>query len=299
MAKVSVIIPTYNRAGFLRTAILSVLNQTFHDLEIIVVDDGSKDNTQEVVNNFFNTKIKYIRNEVNKGEAGTRNVGIMNSNAEYIAFLDDDDEWLPEKLKLQVDLLENSPAKVGCVYTGYVEVDWTSKKVLWQMIPTKRGDIYNDMFFKNYVGVPSTVILRRVCFEKTGLFDESVVYPTDYDMWIRISKEFYFEYIEKPLVKYYIHDNRISSNLEIRIRGIETMLKRYDQIFALNNKAHSQYYIRLAKLYCYNGNAIKSRKAFLKAIRLHPFEIRNYFYLGLSLLGRHTFRRLLDTMKRF
>ncbi|MFN3530991.1 MAG: glycosyltransferase family 2 protein [Candidatus Brocadia sp.] len=225
MPKVSVIIPTYNRSEFLSSAIASVLNQTFQDFEIIVVDDGSKDNTPEVVNRLNNKKIKYIRNEINKGEAGARNTGIINSNSEYIAFLDDD-EWLPEKLTLQVDLLKNSPTKVGVVYTGYIEVDRTSQKILWKMVPVKKGNIYKDMFIKNYVGIPSTVIARRACFEKIGLFDESVVYPTDYDMWIRISKEFHFEYIKKPLVKYYIHKNTISSNSEIRIRGIETMLKR-------------------------------------------------------------------------
>lgn len=299
MSKVSVIIPTYNRAEFLSTAITSVLNQTFQDFEIIVVDDCSKDNTPEVVSRFNDKRIKYIRNETNKGEAGARNTGIVNSNSEYIAFLDDDDEWLPEKLELQVNLLKNSPTKVGVVYTGYIEIDRTNKKILWKMIPTKKGDIHKDMFIKNYVGIPSTVILRRVCFERIGLFDENVVYPTDYDMWIRISKEFYFEYIEKPLVRYHIHDNSISNNSEIRIRGIETMLKRYSQIFSSNSKAHSQYYIRLGVLYCRNGNAKKGKESFLKAIRLYPFEIRNYLFLGLSLLGTNNFKRLQNSMKRF
>jgi glycosyltransferase involved in cell wall biosynthesis len=298
VAKVSVIIPTYNRAEFLRSAITSVLNQTYQDFEIIVVDDGSTDNMQAVVCGFNDKRIKYVRNDVNEGEARTRNIGIMNSNAEYIAFLDDDDEWLPEKLKLQIDLLENSPAKVGVVYTGYVEVDRYKNKILRQFIPTKKGNIYNDIYLKNYVGVPSTVVLRRACFERLGLFDESVVYPTDYDMWIRISMGFYFEYIEKPLVRYYIHENTISSNLELRIRGIETMLKKYGQIFSLNSKAHSRYFIRLGVLYCCNGNPKKGRESFLKATSLYPFKISNYLYLGLSLLGTKNFRRLQSSLKR-
>ncbi|MEP9410713.1 MAG: glycosyltransferase family 2 protein [Candidatus Brocadia sp.] len=299
MPKVSVVIPTYNRPEFLSSAIASVLNQTFQDFEIIVVDDGSKDNTPEVVNRLNNKKIKYIRNEINKGEAGARNTGIMNSNSEYIAFLDDDDEWLPEKLALQVDLLKNSPTKVGVVYTGYIEVDKTSRKILQKIFPIKRGYIHRDLFIKNYVGVPSTVIVRRICFERIGLFDGNVVYPTDYDMWIRLSKEFHFEYIKKPLVKYYIHKNTISSNYEIRIQGIKVMLERYSNIYYSNCKAHSQYLIRLGILYCCNGSAGKGRESFLKAIRLYPFDVRNYIFLGLSLLGTNNFRRLQNFMKRF
>lgn len=298
MSKVSVIIPTYNRALFLHDAITSVLKQTYQDFEILVIDDCSKDNTQEIVSSFHDKRIRYIRHEANKGEAGSRNTGIRNSNAEYVAFLDDDDEWLPEKLKLQVDLIKNSPPEVGGVYTSYVQVDRTKKKILWQWIPKKRGNIYHDMFIKNYVGTPSTVILKRECFESVGLFDESLTYATDYDMWIRISKEFHFEYIDESLVKYCIHENRLSANLETRIIGIETILKRYDQLFALNSKSYCRYYSYLGILYYYYGNIKKSKEAFLKAIRLYPFDIRNYFYLGLSSLSTNTFKRIKKIMKK-
>ncbi|MBM2832870.1 MAG: hypothetical protein HW406_31 [Candidatus Brocadiaceae bacterium] len=298
IAKVDVIIPTHNRAEFLSSAIASVLNQTFQDFEITVVDDCSKDNILDSVRSFNDKRIQFIRNEIHKGEAGSRNVGIMNSNAEYIAFLDDDDEWLPDKLKLQIDLLENSPATVGVVYTGYVEVNRANKKILWQMIPTQKGNIYNNIFVKNYVGVPSTVVLRRACFEKVGLFDENIIYPTDYDLWIRLSNKFCFEYIEKPLVRYYVHENSISRNLELRIRGAEKILKKYHQIFSLNSKAHGQCYVQIGKLYCLNGNMKKARDTFLMAIRLQPFEIRNYFYLGISIFGTKAFRKLRDFIKR-
>src|SRR5215475_868787 len=117
MPKVSVIIPTHNRAEFLRSAITSVLNQTFQDFEIIIIDDASKDHTQEVIANFNDARIKVIYNQVSKGAAGARNIGIMNSSSEYTAFLDDDDEWLPEKLQIQNCFLDDSPSEVGGVYT--------------------------------------------------------------------------------------------------------------------------------------------------------------------------------------
>src|SRR2546429_9117536 len=118
MPKVSVIIPTYNRAEFLCSAITSVLNQTFHNFEIIVVDDASQDHTREVMNSLGDKRIRYIRHEKNKGVAATRNTGLVNAKGTYIAFLDDDDEWLPEKLQKQFNLLESCQNIVGVVYTG-------------------------------------------------------------------------------------------------------------------------------------------------------------------------------------
>ena len=120
---VSVIIPTYNRAKLLPRAIKSVLNQTFKDFEVIIVDDGSTDNTEEVINEFqkHNKRIKYIRHEKNKGAAAARNTGIKIAQGEYIAFQDSDDEWLPNKLEKQMEIFESAPAEIGVVYTDYGE----------------------------------------------------------------------------------------------------------------------------------------------------------------------------------
>jgi glycosyltransferase involved in cell wall biosynthesis len=288
--EVSVIIPTHNRATFLRLAVESVLNQTFEDLEIIVVDDGSRDNTREVVCGFSDRRIRYIRHETSKGGSAARNTGIVNSISKYVAFLDDDDEWMGEKLRMQVDILERSPQRVGGVYTGHLVVD-SSGNVLREWTPRKRGNIYSDMLSRNWLATASSLLLRRDCFNKVGLFDEGLPSFQDYDMWIRISKEFDFEYIDKPLVKYRIHGNQIWTNLEALDRGMELMLKRYGGSPAFR-KNYSNYYLGLGVGYCYRGSAKKGREAFLKAIRLYPFEIRHYFNLFLSFLGVDNFRRL-------
>src|SRR5688572_16958601 len=123
MANVSVIIPTHNRAQSVVTAIASVVRQTFQDLEIIVVDDASNDDTAEVLAQFRDKRIKVIRHQTNRGGAAARNTGIRHSTFDYIAFLDDDDEWLPEKLAKQMAALLTSPPEVGCVYTGYFVVE--------------------------------------------------------------------------------------------------------------------------------------------------------------------------------
>lgn len=294
MPKGSVVIPTYNRAEFLRSAITSVLNQTFQDFEIIVVDDASRDNTPEVVRSFNDRRIKYIRHEVNKGDAATRNAGVRVCNGKYIAFLDDDDEWLPEKLEKQIDLLENSAPEVGGVDIGALLMDRTSGEILRIRIPKKRENLFEEMFITNCLAT-SCILLRKECFEKVGLFDESIPFCSDYDMWIRISKEFHFECIKEPLVKYYIHGNgSLTTNHGLVIRGMEAMLKKYRQLFALNSKGYSHYYSSLGRSYCYSGNVKKGREAFLRAIKLYPFEIRNYLNLCVSLLGVNCYKKLIE-----
>jgi glycosyltransferase involved in cell wall biosynthesis len=290
--KVSVIIITYNRAHLLGAAMTSVLNQTFQDFELIVVDDASQDNTADVVRSFRDDRIRYIRHDTNKRVAGARNTGLQNSMGEYIAFLDDDDEWLPEKLQRQVDLLDSCSPVVGGVYTGFIQVDRSTGKTLMRIVPSKRGIIFEDMFIENCIGTASVVLLRKKCFAKIGLFDENISYGEDYDMWLRISREFQFEYIIDSLLKYYVHDNKLSTNYEAMIRGMETIYKKYEQFFALDKKRYSSRYLELGVACCRSGDAQKGRKAFLTGIKLNPFDLRNYFNFLLSFLGRENFVKI-------
>jgi glycosyltransferase involved in cell wall biosynthesis len=286
MPKVSVIIPTHNRAEFLRSAITSVLNQTFQDFEIIIIDDVSKDHTREVIASFNDARIKVIRNQISKGAAGARNIGIMNSNGEYVAFLDDDDEWLPEKLKIQTCLLDNSPPDVGGICTGCFIIEKVSRRVLSIDKPE-----LNDLSKGNFI-TTSSILLRGECFKKCGLFDESMPTNSDYDMWIRISTEFSFKVIKDALVNYYVHENRLTLNYEKKIRGIEILFGKYGDFFKNGPKEYSKQYLSLGVFYCYKGEVRKGRKAFSKAIIINPFEPRNYFNFILSLLGAEGFKKL-------
>src|SRR4030065_1887949 len=227
MPIVSVIIPTYNRDVFLRSAIESVLNQTFQAFEIIVVDDASSEDVQGIVQGFHDRRIKCIRHETNKGEAGARNTGIMHAEAKYIAFLDDDDTWLPEKLKSQLDVLEKNTLKVGGIYSGYIVKDCDDPRKSYTKIPAKRGDIYKDLLIKNSIGPPSTVVVRRECIETAGLFDANIFYGVDHDFYLRIAKDFHFEFIAQPLVSYTIHEDRLSNNTDIVAKGLEAFSQKY------------------------------------------------------------------------
>jgi len=292
MSKVSVIIPTHNRAECLRSAITSVLNQTFQNFEIIVIDDASRDHTQEVIADLNNARIKVIHNQVSKGAAGSRNIGIMKSSGEYVAFLDDDDEWLPEKLKIQTYLLDSSPPEVGGVCTGRFIIEKTDGRVLSMYNPE-----ISDLSKGNFI-TTSSLLLRRDCFEKCGLFDESMPTCSDYDMWIRISKHFSFKIIKNALVNYSIHEDRLTSNYEKRARGLEILVEKHDDFFKKDYMEYSLLCLDLGVAYCYTGELRKGRKAFSKSIRMSPFDIRNYFNFILSLLGKESFKKLKNAKEK-
>jgi glycosyltransferase involved in cell wall biosynthesis len=291
---VSVIIPTYNRTGFLKAAVASALAQTLQDFEIIVVDDASQDDTEKMLRQFKDSRITLIRHEINQGVAAARNTGVMNSKGKYIAFLDDDDEWLPNKINRQIELLEISPKIVGAVYSGWTGVDAASERILYQRTPTHRGEIFTVMLLQGWLAPTSSFLVRKECFEKAGLFDLEFDYGEDFDMWLRIARTFQFDYIEEPLVRYSVPHKKpsLSANYKLMIRGTEAQLRKYIDTLALNRKNHSRCYLNLGVLYCYNGDVRKGRENFLKGMSLYPFEPRHYFNFGMSLLGSNNFKRL-------
>jgi glycosyltransferase involved in cell wall biosynthesis len=297
MAKISVIIPTYNRPFLLRSAMESVLNQTFQDFEIIVVDDAPDGSAQESVSGFKDTRIRYFRHDCNKGEAASRNTGISNSSGEFLAFLDDDDEWLPDKLALQVDLLEKASSRVGAVYTGMLFVNLDDNNVLSQSIPTKRGDISKDMLSVNVVGTPSKVLIRRSCIDKVGLFDENLSYYVDYDFFLRFAKNFHFDYIQRPLVKYHVHEDNLTKNIEIIWRALEKLEIKYsgdDGSEKLHPTFYSSDYLKIGTKLCCYGKLKQGRKLIKKATNYNPYSWRPYFHILISYLGKNLFTYVIN-----
>jgi glycosyltransferase involved in cell wall biosynthesis len=295
MPRVSIILPTYRRPSFLRLAISSVLNQTFEDFELIVFDDASGDNTVEIIGSFDDRRIRYVCLKSNRGEAGARNAGLRNVDprAEFVAFLDDDDEWLPEKLKKQVEFMESAPSGIGCVYTGFYIVDSYTKRVIGKRLPSKRGDLYNDLLVKNEVGTPSTVLLRRECINRVGVFDESISYGVDHDLWIRISRYFKFDFIEEALVRYHIHEKRLSNDPYIVSKGFDDMLSKYGiGLLDLDRDYYGSRYLAMGVLFCLMGDVKRGRRCLLRALILNPYNLRTYFYLALSFGGVNLFKKI-------
>ncbi|UCH20443.1 MAG: glycosyltransferase [Deltaproteobacteria bacterium] len=193
---VSVIIPTYNRSGMLTEAIDSVLAQDFTDFELIVVDDGSTDDTPRILK-AYGAKIKVIAQR-SAGVSAARNRGIAASSGRFIAFLDSDDLWLPNKLTIQIDFFKTTPAALIC----QTEEIWVRNGV--RVNPKERHRKYSGMIFERSLALclvsPSAVMARRSLFGQFGLFDESLPACEDYDMWLRVSCRCPIYLIKSPLI---------------------------------------------------------------------------------------------------
>ena len=298
MALVSVIIPTYNRANFLGGAIKSVLDQSFKNLEIIVVDDCSSDNNRALIETLGRAEIRYLRHARQLGGAAARNTGIHHSRGEYVAFLDDDDEWYPEKLSRQMHALLSSPPDVGGIYTGYFIVNRSDGQIRGQIVPTEHGELYEVLLGGNCIGSASSMLLRRSCFDAVGIFDERLRSFQDYDLWLRIARKYRFDCIRQPLLKYFVHGDQIGSNSQALTQGLELMLKKYGDVPAFRKKCGA-YYLDLGVQYCEADRFDAGRRALVRAARLNPRAAEPYIYLILAMLGRAGFRRARQARARF
>lgn len=228
---VSVIIPSYNAGKFIAAAVDSVLGQTYKNYEIVVVDDGSTDNTKEVLKPYIDQgKIRYIYQE-NKKQAAARNNGIKHSRGELLAFLDADDVWLPGKLELQVPLFRDE--EVGMVYGNGVIWENGSERPRSPTKGPQKGNIfYPLMVYGSHIWA-STVILRRECVDKVGLFNESKSYvgTEDYDMWLRVAYHYKVDYVPEVVEKYRIHGDNVSLDTDVMFNDQITVVKDVARLF--------------------------------------------------------------------
>ena len=233
MEKVSIIIPTYNRAEVLAASIQSVLQQTYTDFELLIVDDGSSDNTDIVVESIIDNRIRYLKMPENKGASTARNEGIRQANYDYIAFQDSDDYWKPEKLEKQMAFLTQRP-EVGLLYCPYEckKADGTTILVPGSNIPPeeKQGNIYRYMLLRNTIGTPS-VLMRRQCLEKSGLFCESLTCLVDWELFLRIARDHEIAFQEEPMVIANLSQNSISHNISGHYEARCYMLAKHKEAF--------------------------------------------------------------------
>jgi glycosyltransferase involved in cell wall biosynthesis len=294
--KVSVIIPTYNRKNMIGDAIQSVLNQTHRNFEIIIIDDASDDNTEEVVKSFNDVRIKYILHKENKGGSAARNTGIKKARGKFIAFLDSDDWWHPKKLELQLLKMQTSRINPDLVYTGIKQVN-NDGELIKEILPKFRGNILNELLNQNVVGTTSSVCLKKEIFGNIGLFDENLPSRQDIDFWIRAAGKYTFDYVKTPLVYQRIHKNRITESLDLKIKGRLLLLyKIYDHL-KKDNKKLSKYYYETGILYLCKGSMNSGRKFLMKSLIAFPY-IKTALAIGFTLLGFNGFILTLRLKKK-
>jgi len=272
--KVSIILPTYNRAYIVERAIRSILDQTYNDFELIIVDDGSTDNTEEIIKELQqkDKRIQYIKLDTNKGAAAARNVGIRSAKGQYIAFQDSDDEWLPEKLEKQMKIIETVTEEVGVVYTDMLLINKDNQITYWNSPSIKYGDIINSKTHDYQVlglGIVSTLIKNK----SIDYFDETFYRFIDLEYFIRLSKKVIFIHINEPLVKYHITDG-ISCDFHSLFIARKKLFKKYynelrkDKKFIANQYFEMGYALFVCKHFKY------ANKFFLKAINTSPINIK-------------------------
>ncbi|OGO23190.1 MAG: hypothetical protein A2144_11185 [Chloroflexi bacterium RBG_16_50_9] len=314
MPRVSVVMPTYNRAHFIAETVQSVLGQTFADFELIVVDDGSTDNTKEVIGSLKDPRIRYIYQE-NRGVSAARNTGIRTASGEYIAFQDSDDIWLPQNLELKVRRLDARPdialvCSDAYIFNSHTGVTlgrrWHDKPFHYCIDPEKAArQPLKELLSRGCFITPQATMVRRLVFDDVGYFDESLRTQEDWDMFVRIVRHFPIETIDVPLVSIRQHDVSLSASWDRMYFGATVVLNKALKSYSLSNTELNLVKSRLARLHLSYGKSLVAngridlgREKLLAAIKIKPWLIRPYFYLAASLLGNAGIFRLKSWKKR-
>ena len=299
MPKVSVIIPSYNRKAYIQESIESVRKQSCQDFEIIVVDDGSTDGTLDLLR-AYGDAISLIEQK-HAERAAARNKGIEQSKGDYIAFLDSDDVWLPDKLALQVEIMERSP-HIVCVYGACLRMDAKS-----QSLPTARrqtrgfsGDIFLKLLKRNFIPSP-TPLVRRSCFEKGIRFKPRHIPYEDWGCWLQIALQGDFCFIPQTLASYRVHAKQ-SVKLARAELIEEASLSVLEDSFELRPiaKKHKEEalglaYLRCAYWYLLSGQSPKVQERLKRAFRHYPFFVCDPRWLGLGIAANFPIlQKLID-----
>lgn len=290
MPTVSIILPTYNRAHLLSRAIQSVLDQTYQDFELIIVDDGSTDNTEEIVKSFNDERIKYIWQGENKGVSAARNTGIKMAKGKYIAFQDSDDEWMPEKLEKQVRAFEAALPEVGIVYTGFFTVINDKKRYITSIgVTLEEGDIFSTLLKGNFIGAP-TILIKRECFERVGMFDDLFPPMEDWKLLLKMSRHYQFKCIDEPLVTSYLQPDSISANQSALIKAFKLILETYFEDIKQDRRVLASYYFRLGNFLCPYGELSQGRSYLFRSIKTYPLDIKALGAFLASLFGQNIYK---------
>lgn len=278
---VTAVITTYNRPEMVQYAIQSVLVQTYEPLELIVIDDGCDSGVEDWLHSQGLSQIRYIRHEENQGLPTARNTGLTNSKGKYIAYLDDDDEWKPEKIQKQVELAETLSSDYAIIYCGLEVKDKVDQVVALNM-PRLKGTIKDEIVKKGLNTIPSSYLFCKDTLLKIGGFDTDLYTGIDHDLWMKIAKNGYkTDYVNEPLVIHTQHDGlQMTSNASRRISGIEQYLNKWrpDVLSWFGPKAGkkycSDYYVKviggLGLALVLNGHGREGKKVLWKVFLKEP-----------------------------
>jgi glycosyltransferase involved in cell wall biosynthesis len=270
---VSIILPTYNRAPLLPRAVTSALSQTYADFELIIVDDGSSDDTPTVVAGFTDRRIVYLPRR-HEGAAAAENAGLAIARGRFIGFLDDDDEWLPGKLAAQVAAFAEEPPETGVVYTGRWRLQGGRRSYgPSPRILRKNGAIHREIVRRTTHVSLVCALVRRECFDEVGGFDESLPTSNDYDLWIRMSRRYRFRYLPDPLVLVHATAGSMSNDPRLIIEARKRLLVKHAATFRECGGGMTAYFLwQIGSLLIFEGDLREGRRYFARAARTRPWN---------------------------
>lgn len=284
--RVSVIIPMYNGERYFARTIESVLAQTYSAKEIVVVDDGSRDSSREVVARYLHhSNVRLIAQE-NAGVAAARNAGIRAASGEYIAFLDQDDLWLPDKLARQVEYLNEHP-EIALVHSNIHFIDEAGERIPdpeWSWVAPTCGQVLPELVQRNSI-CTCTVLMRKSALEQAGLFRQALAPADDWDLWLRIAARHPIGFVDAVTACYRVHQGNESRNLlkmqEAEIRVVETFIHEHPGAVgdAITRTKLFSIYSEAARLLERSGRYTEARGYWLRAIRVQPVATTPYVAL--------------------
>jgi glycosyltransferase involved in cell wall biosynthesis len=290
---VSIVVTCYNYEKYVEACLNSIKDQTCSNYEVIIVNDGSTDNSEDVILKYLNDKrFKYVRQD-NAGQTKAKNRGIEEATSDLIAFLDADDIWSRDKLEKQLPLFKD--VSVGVVYSNSIFID-NDGNILNNQVKTKdikprRGDVTRHLLIDNFVPFSSSIV-RRVCLKEFGGFNESLSMGIDWDLWLRISTRYRFDYCDKGLLFYRVgHSGQMSKNLQKRVECSDIILKDFINKYSYSLKDIDIDGV-LYRSYCkraYTLRKINIREAlkyYLKGIQVRPYKTNAYKGLVLTLISK-------------
>lgn len=305
VGRVSIIIPTYNRAQYIKEAIDSALSQTYKDIEVIVADDGSTDNTAEIIKTIGDSRIKYIYTEHKGFQSKVRNMGILSSSGEYISFLDSDDKLEKDAIETMVNEIKKDK-DVGLVYADVKEFgDFTNNNIVNTLkninSKKKSGYVFESLLIGSFITCLA-VLFRRECLDKTGLFDEDldVIIGEDWAFFLKISYFYKVKHIPKILGFYRMHASNTNKD---SVRGANDWIKIVENVTTklnvskeIKNKALANAYFARAKIKI--GFSDETYKQdLMQAIALDKYCVKYYFLLFLFLMPSNLIRRVFIFLK--
>ena len=290
-ALISIITPTYNRSDYIAQAVQSVIDQTYGHFEHLIVDDGSTDNTNQVLAPFLeDDRIKYFRQE-NQGQSVARNLGLKYAKGDFICFLDSDNVWMPEKLGAQLAVFRESP-EVDVVYGDNITINEAGEEISRKNMFRPSGFIAFQMLKDNCVSM-NTAMARRRCFDEMGGMSGTRRVADDYDLWLRFSARYRFRYIPEFLAYYRVMENQISSDKTARFETNEAIIRDFRKTYpdALSktefNKAFAFFYSRKGRYIAGTGDLAGGLRSLGTALWYSPLYRAPWRALAAVLLRRH------------